>query len=89
MANSSLKIIDLVTRWPGSTHDSTIFTNSRLGASFDEGEYRDEILLGDSAYALKKSYLLTPILHPQTPAERLYNRSHIRTRNVVERLFGV
>jgi hypothetical protein len=32
---------------------------------------------------------MTPLLNPSTPAEQLCNESHIRTRNVVERLFGV
>ncbi|KAG8239821.1 hypothetical protein J437_LFUL019404 [Ladona fulva] len=45
-------------------------------------------LLGDSAYP-SKSYLLTPVLNPRTPEEQRYNRSHIRTRNTIERCFGV
>ena len=36
-----------------------------------------------------KPYLLTPIINPQTPPERRYNYSHSRTRNTVERSFGV
>jgi hypothetical protein len=31
----------------------------------------------------------TPLLNPGTPAKQLDNESHIRTRNVAERLFGV
>ena len=65
-------------------HDSRIFRNSRLCAKFENHDY-DGILLG---YAVKP-YLLTPILNPQTAPERRYNYSHCRTRNTVERLFGV
>ncbi|KAJ8912371.1 hypothetical protein NQ315_014738 [Exocentrus adspersus] len=42
----------------------------------------------DSGYALK-SYLLTPLLNPVSPEEIRYNEAHIRTRNSVERTFGV
>lgn len=45
-------------------------------------------LLGDRGYALKK-YLLTPMADPRNAAERLYHESQIRSRNVVERSFGV
>lgn len=32
---------------------------------------------------------MTPVLNPQTRGERLYNESHIRTRNAIERLIGI
>ncbi|XP_066593204.1 putative nuclease HARBI1 [Prorops nasuta] len=88
VSNENLQITDIVARWPGSVHDSTIFSNSRLKVNFESGMYKNGVLLGDSGYA-NKPYLLTPLLNPQTPAERLYNESYIKTRNVVERMFGI
>ncbi|KAJ8915256.1 hypothetical protein NQ315_014763 [Exocentrus adspersus] len=84
----NLKIQDIVARWPGSTHDAVIFNNSRILGRFENDEFGNGILLGDSGYVLKP-FLLTPLLNPVTRAEQLYNESHIRTRNSVERLFGV
>ena len=83
-----MRITDVVARWPGSVHDATIFQQSRLRQRFEEGEFRSGILLGDSGYPNKK-YLFTPLLRPATDAENRYNNAHIRTRNIVERLFGV
>lgn len=45
-------------------------------------------MLGDSGYACS-NFLLTPLLETHNRAEQLYNESQIRTRNVVERSFGV
>ncbi|XP_070522928.1 putative nuclease HARBI1 [Cardiocondyla obscurior] len=88
VTNANLEITDIVTRWQGSAHDSTIFNNSRLCANFEARRYGDAILLGDSGYPLKP-YLLTPILYSRNRAEQRYNEAHIRTRNTIERLFGV
>ncbi|XP_028412469.1 putative nuclease HARBI1 [Dendronephthya gigantea] len=71
----------------GSVHDSRIFDNSRLCAQFECGDIQG-MLLGDNGYPCRP-YLMTPIADPQTPPERRYNVSHIRTRNTVERMFGV
>lgn len=101
-----MNITNIVARWPGSTHDATIFNNSRLRTRFEVGEFGNAILLGitnsylqyyccfilyfsgDSGYP-NKSYLLTPLANPLTQAEQLYNESHIRTRNCIERTNGV
>jgi nuclease HARBI1 len=48
----------------------------------------NSILLGDGGYALT-NYMLTPISHPRTAAEKKYQKSQIKTRNTVERLYGV
>ncbi|KAJ8909910.1 hypothetical protein NQ315_014917 [Exocentrus adspersus] len=88
VCSSNLKILDLVARWPGSTHDATIFMNSRLRARFENNEFPNCLLLGDSGYPVK-TYLLTPLGNPTTRVEQLYNESHIRTRNCIERVFGV
>ncbi|XP_042226263.1 putative nuclease HARBI1 [Homarus americanus] len=78
---------NLVVSWPGSAHDSRIFTTSRFCESLQAREYRG-LLLGDSGYALHP-YLLTPIHNPANEKQRKYNRSHIKTRTTIERTFGV
>lgn len=44
--DNSLKIRDIVSRWPGSTHDQTIFINSRIRARFENNEFPNMVLLG-------------------------------------------
>lgn len=87
VCDASLRIRDIVAHWRGSTHDSRIFRESRIKQRLEAGEFRGR-LLGDSGYACTP-YLFTPVLNPNTQKEENYNRAHIRTRNVVERCFGV
>lgn len=83
-----LQILDIVSRWPGSVHDSTIFSNCGRRAEFESGHFGSALLLGDGGYGVRP-FLLTPLERPQTPAEHRYNESQIRTRNPVERSYGV
>ena len=87
--NAELLFTNVVARWPGSTHDSFILLNSAVYTKFETGQYPDGWLLGDSCYSCKP-WLLIPKLNPQTRAERTYNMSHIKTRNMIERgsVFG-
>jgi hypothetical protein len=83
--NSDLEFTNIVARWKGSTHDARIFENSRL---FNVVEMKDGFLLGDSGYAQSRK-MFTPFLNPQGLNQQAYNRAHTRTRNCVERTFGV
>lgn len=81
-------------RWPGSIHDQTVFSHSRICARFASGEFvrrqLHSLLLGDGGYRAEE-FLAIP-LRATNPlnreSERLYQRAHISTRNVVERFMG-
>lgn len=88
ICNSNLEFIDLVARWPGSAHDLTIFNASYRRAQFEQGRYGDAVLLVDGGYD-NRPYLMAPLLNPNHQEDQLFNESQIRSRNVVERLFGV
>lgn len=88
VCTSSLLFWNVVARWQGSTHDSTIFLMSRLRAQFVNGEMGNGILLGDGGYSCS-NFLLTPLSNPRTEPEEIYNTTHIQTRNCIERAFGV
>lgn len=88
ICNGNFEIMDVVARYDGSTHDSRIFRESKRRALFEQGVYRDAVLVGDSGYA-SSNYMMTPLNQCNSPAENFYNESQIRTRNVVERFFGV
>ncbi|CAH2009341.1 unnamed protein product [Acanthoscelides obtectus] len=81
----NLLIKNIVARWPGSTHVQTILNNSSIKAQFENNRFGNSVMLG---YALKK-YLITPIINPTTEVEQVFNESQIKSRNPVERSFGV
>lgn len=80
-------ISDVVARWPGSVHDSTVFDNSRIRALLETGP-TDGYLIGDNGYPCRR-YLLTPVTNPANDPERKYNEAHISARNCIERANGI
>ncbi|KAG7305781.1 hypothetical protein JYU34_009914 [Plutella xylostella] len=88
VVDAKLKIMDIVARWPGAVHDQTIFNNSHIKQRLINKEFGDCVIVGDKGYE-NTAYLLTPVQNPITPAEHLYNEAQIRSRNVVERTYGV
>jgi len=49
---------------------------------------KDSILVGDSGYALK-TFLMIPFLNPTGDGQNTFNEAQIRTRNAIERSYGV
>ena len=88
ISDANGKFLDIVSKWPGSTHDAFMWSNCSLKDMFEQKEIGEGWLLGDSGYPCRP-YLMTPVMNPMTRAEGRYNRAHRTTRCVVERAFGV
>ncbi|XP_067668308.1 putative nuclease HARBI1 [Haliotis asinina] len=87
VCDGNLRFLSVVSQWPGATHDATVLSYSALGQHLENNPV-DGWLLGDSGYP-NRSWLLTPIPEAQTRPEERYNTCHCKTRNVIERAFGV
>uniref|UniRef100_A0A803K734 Putative nuclease HARBI1 n=2 Tax=Xenopus tropicalis TaxID=8364 RepID=A0A803K734_XENTR len=88
VVSNNMKIIDVVAKFPGSTEDSYILSQSGLHQRFENGEFGSGWLLGDSMYGLKP-WLMTPVSNPKTRAEKKYNHAHSATRSIIDRTFGM
>ncbi|XP_041347268.1 putative nuclease HARBI1 [Gigantopelta aegis] len=74
--DAEYKLMDVVAKWPGSTHDARILHESGIKQMFDRRLVPGGChLLGDSGYPCK-TWLLTPFLRPQPGDQSRYNRYH-------------
>ncbi len=72
--SADYRILDIVAKWPGATHDARILTESGLRHLFEERHVPANChLLGDSGYPCKP-WLLTPYLRPDQGPQLNYNR---------------
>ncbi|XP_054722493.1 putative nuclease HARBI1 [Uloborus diversus] len=85
------KILNVVARAPGCTHDSFIWRSSNLKTAFDEGNkiHGDGWLLGDAGYRQER-HLHVPIegAIPGSDEDK-YNAAHAKGRCVIERCNGI
>ncbi|XP_064470065.1 putative nuclease HARBI1 [Ornithodoros turicata] len=88
VCNADCEITQLTARWPGCTHDSFIWSLCNLHDEFQAGRMPEGWLLGDSGYPTQP-WLLTPFQTPSGEAEEKYNKAHRKTRQVIERAFGL
>jgi hypothetical protein len=51
IADAALKIMDIVARWPGASHDAHIFRNSAIMNSCEMGNYRNCVIVGIAVIA--------------------------------------
>lgn len=71
MCDSKLRILDILARWPGSTHDETIFRNSRIYYRLESKEFGKSLVIADSGYE-NSNFVITPLLKPKTQSENLF-----------------
>ncbi|KAG7174112.1 putative nuclease HARBI1 [Homarus americanus] len=88
VCNSEMLIGNFVAKYPGGARDAFIWSNSTLHKRFEVGDFGDAYLLGDSDYPLQP-FLLTPFHHPVTAAQERYNRSHKKTRDIIDKTFDI
>ncbi|XP_054726194.1 putative nuclease HARBI1 [Anastrepha obliqua] len=90
ICNDELIFQNVNARFPGSCHDAGIWTTSPVRVKL----IREHILgafkwlLGDSGYPLEP-WLLTPIATPSSASEEIFNKTHIKVKNTIERAFVV
>ena len=72
--DADLRFIDIVVKWPGSTHAAFIWRQSGINQMINSGEIAtiNGWFLGDSGYPLHQN-LMAPILSPNTVGDRGYN----------------
>lgn len=81
-------ILDIVARWPGSTHDQTIFDNSNIHRRLHQNEFGNSILMGDSGYA-NTTHVITPLLRAHTEVEQLHNEAGIYFKYYMVNIFSI
>uniref|UniRef100_A0AAZ1XUX0 Putative nuclease HARBI1 n=1 Tax=Oreochromis aureus TaxID=47969 RepID=A0AAZ1XUX0_OREAU len=70
--NAACKILDIVAKWPGSTHDARMLSESGIRQLFERRYVPANChLLGDSGYPCKP-WLLTPYLQPRQLKRRFH-----------------
>lgn len=81
--------MDVVAKWPGSTHDAFIWNMSGLRELFFNGKLPEcSWLLGDNGYP-SEPWLLTPLLETTSIAQERYNICHRKTSSVIEQCNGL
>ncbi|XP_035224968.1 putative nuclease HARBI1 [Stegodyphus dumicola] len=91
ICDANQKIISCNAKFPGSTHDAFIWRTSAVRRIMQEISSAENTtwLLGDSGYPLEEG-LLTPRLDSlENSPDQRYNVALCKTRNVIERCFGV
>ncbi|KAK3103481.1 hypothetical protein FSP39_019561 [Pinctada imbricata] len=90
VCDPTLAFVDIYIGWPGSVHDARVFSNSPLKDKLTQILSDEFHLLGDGAYPLSRA-LLTPFrdFGTLTISEKSYNIKHAKTRNAIERAFGI
>jgi nuclease HARBI1 len=86
-----LKIYYANSRAPGRWHDSRVLRESALWEEFEVRGQRifpGAVLLGDAGYP-NNDWIITPFIGQLDRTKEKFNTAHTKTRNGIERCFGV
>lgn len=75
----NLEFFEIITRWPGASHENKIFNLSEMFQRFEFSGKMDGILLANERYSCT-NYVMTPVEVP-TLNETRYNAAHKKTYN--------
>lgn len=82
MCGPDFQFYELISRWPGSTHENQIFniseTRQRLDSLRLSATGCDGVLVASRRF-VGRSYVKTPVETPQCLADERYNESHAHT----------
>lgn len=92
ICDADKKIINVNAKFPGSTGDGYIWSNSNVNPIMEELYRRypnSYYLLGDSGYGLRPWLLTPPEEEPTTLGEKNYNKIQKGTRTIIEHVNGI
>lgn len=73
------EFLELISRWPGGTHESKIFNISEFYQKL-EYQHIEGVLLADNNY-MSSRFLMTPVTSPSCSSEVEFNKAHQATYN--------
>lgn len=77
-----LEFFEIITRWPGASHENKIFNLSEMFQRFEFSGKMDGILLANERYSCT-NYVMTPVEVPKLNEIR-YNAAHKKTYNFLD-----
>ena len=93
VCDSELTFLDAVIKFPGSVPDKAIWASCGLKEKLEafiesQGNGYRGWFIGDSGY-MQRASMMIPIEEPKGKREAAYQKAHTKTRNCIERAFGV
>lgn len=68
---------EIISRWPGATHENKIFNISEMHQRFEYNQI-EGVLLADQNYTIRP-FVMIPVPKPRTSKEWQYNDAHKKT----------
>lgn len=78
LCGPDLQFFEMISRWPGGTHENKIFNISEMHQRFEYQPMEGIVLLADKNYAAR-NFVMVPVEQPHNAKEWKYNEAHRKT----------